>query len=400
MAIRDRIKELRRVKASELQAHPKNWRVHPQFQRDAMAELLGEIGYAGALIARETPDGALILIDGHLRAETTPDDMVPVLVLDVTEAEADKLLVTLDPLASMATRDDDALASLLDEIQSDGAVKDMLDALAVGETAPLPMEEDDARTGKALRQVEVDDYVPTSERGQVWALGDHRLMCGDATSPEDVTALTGDDNIESVLTDPPFTFGLASTLADRAKAGSWHDLMNSAQWFSGIYRGAAAVIKNDGPMWFCTSWRMLPVVMRAAAEAKMGIQSVVVWDKGWIGPGGNRGLRPSYEMVALITLGNYGVPNRGIADVWHFPWSSHKPSGHNAEKPVGLFEKCLEVSERTTVYDPFVGSGTTLIAAEKLSRRCYAMEIEPRYVDVAIRRWEDFTGRKAELLSG
>jgi hypothetical protein len=103
--IRDRIKELRRVKAKELRANPKNWRRHPKIQVDALQALLSEIGYADALIARELPDGKLLLIDGHLRADITPDNEVPVLVLDVTEEEADKLLATLDPLSAMAETD-------------------------------------------------------------------------------------------------------------------------------------------------------------------------------------------------------------------------------------------------------------------------------------------------------
>src|SRR5439155_5146083 len=97
MKIRDRIKELRRVPARNLLANPKNWRSHPQAQQDALKGLLAELGYCDALLARELPDGQLQLIDGHLRCDTTPDMEVPVLVLDVTEAEADKLLVTLDP---------------------------------------------------------------------------------------------------------------------------------------------------------------------------------------------------------------------------------------------------------------------------------------------------------------
>ncbi len=100
MKIRDRIKELRRVKASELFASPRNWRTHPQAQQDALRGVLAEVGYADALLARELPDGGLELIDGHLRAETTPDQEVPVLVLDVDQDEANKLLTVLDPLAT------------------------------------------------------------------------------------------------------------------------------------------------------------------------------------------------------------------------------------------------------------------------------------------------------------
>lgn len=118
MPIRDRIIELRRVRAGELLANSKNWRQHPAAQRAAMRGVLDEIGYASALVARQVADGRLELIDGHLRAETTPDEVVPVLVLDVSEQEADKLLATLDPLAAMAETDGDALARLLDRVQT------------------------------------------------------------------------------------------------------------------------------------------------------------------------------------------------------------------------------------------------------------------------------------------
>lgn len=132
MAVRDRIKELRRVKASELAPHPRNWRTHPESQRNALRGMLAEVGYADALLVREV-DGGLQLIDGHLRADLTPDQEVPVLVLDVTEGEAQKILTTLDPLAAMAEANTDALGKLLHDIETNSeAVQDMLDGLAEG----------------------------------------------------------------------------------------------------------------------------------------------------------------------------------------------------------------------------------------------------------------------------
>lgn len=118
MKIRDRIKELRRVKASELLPNPRNWRTHPKKQQDALRGLLAEVGYADALLARELPDGSLEIVDGHLRAETTPDQVVPVLVLDISEAEAAKVLLTLDPLAAMAEADNQKLDELMREIDT------------------------------------------------------------------------------------------------------------------------------------------------------------------------------------------------------------------------------------------------------------------------------------------
>ena len=130
MQIRDRIKELRRLPAADLRPNPRNWRLHPPHQQDALRGLLAEVGYAGALLARELADGTLMLIDGHLRAETTPDAVVPVLVLDVDEAEADKILLTHDPLASMATASHEHLNQLLAEVDTAStAVRAMLNTL-------------------------------------------------------------------------------------------------------------------------------------------------------------------------------------------------------------------------------------------------------------------------------
>ena len=130
MLIRDRVKEFRRVRAAELRPNPRNWRTHPQAQRDALRGVLAEIGYADALLARALPDGGLELVDGHLRAETTPDMEVPVLVLDLSEEEAAKLLAVHDPLAGLAEADNDALARLLADVETDNeAVQKLLDDL-------------------------------------------------------------------------------------------------------------------------------------------------------------------------------------------------------------------------------------------------------------------------------
>src|SRR5436190_7678464 len=111
--IRDRIVDVRRVRAAELRRHPHNRRIHPDAQRSAMSRVLYEIGYADALVARALPDGSLELIDGHLRAETTPDVEVPVLVVDLDEQEAALLLAVHDPLGEMAKRDETMLRQVV-----------------------------------------------------------------------------------------------------------------------------------------------------------------------------------------------------------------------------------------------------------------------------------------------
>ena len=126
MKIKNRVKELRIVPASELLPNPKNWRTHPDAQKNALKGILAEVGMADACLARELPDGSLMLIDGHLRAETAADAKVPVLILDVTEAEADKILATLDPLAAMADSDAAKLDELLRGVETGNEALQML----------------------------------------------------------------------------------------------------------------------------------------------------------------------------------------------------------------------------------------------------------------------------------
>jgi len=157
MQIRNRIRELRFVKAATLRPNARNWRTHPDRQRNALRGLLAEIGYADALIARELPDGELELIDGHLRAETTPEAEVPVLVVDLSEEEAAKLLTLLDPLAGMAEADEQLLAELLAEVETQNeAVRAMLDQMEA-ELKPPSEQDAENETDTLGREVEVPD---------------------------------------------------------------------------------------------------------------------------------------------------------------------------------------------------------------------------------------------------
>ena len=159
MKIRDRIKSLRRVVAGTLIPSPHNWRTHPKAQQEALAGVLAEVGYADALLARETPDG-LQLIDGHLRADLDPEAKVPVLILDVDEAEARVLLATIDPLAAMAEADGEKLGALLADIEVESEALDaMLGELAAENgLGPLPGNAD----GQEFDELCADDVEMTT----------------------------------------------------------------------------------------------------------------------------------------------------------------------------------------------------------------------------------------------
>jgi len=138
MNVQDRVVEMRLVPASELSAHPSNWRQHPKAQQRALTAILDEVGFAGAVLARENDDGQLIIIDGHARAEIVGDATIPVLVTDLTEAEAEIVLATYDPIGAMADRDAIALQELTDSITTQSAAtRTLLDAIVSGAKAEI-----------------------------------------------------------------------------------------------------------------------------------------------------------------------------------------------------------------------------------------------------------------------
>ncbi len=168
-AIRDRIKELRRVRAGELHPHPSNFRRHPPAQRGALQAALREVGWADALVARELPGGGLQILDGHLRADLDPEQTVPVLVLDVTEEEGDKILATLDPLAAMAEADNKTLGDLLAGIKADDpAFASLMHTLEKEHGIQRETVED---PGPRIDEAEELRKKWGVERGQLWVAG-------------------------------------------------------------------------------------------------------------------------------------------------------------------------------------------------------------------------------------
>ena len=408
MKIRDRVKELRRVKASELIPHPRNWRRHPQAQADALRGVLAEIGYADALLVRETSEG-LMLIDGHLRAETTPDMEVPVLVLDVTEAEADKMLVTLDPLAAMATAAEDVLAALLESVVTESdALHAMLDDLAKG--AGIHKE----------GLTDPDDVPevpePISKTGDLWLCGDHRLLCGDSTKAEDVARLMAGEKATVIMADPPYGISYEHDARPAKRPHKFDPIANDAQegaafqsWLESTIRAVVLGARPNAAwyLWHAQKTQGYFAAAAAAAAAAAGIiyHRQIVWVKPHFTFG-----RGHYHWRHELCLMGWREGNeppflgeRNQTTVWEIDYDGKKVAGtetlHPNQKPVAVIEPCIRnhAVAGEIVLDPFLGSGTTMIACQRLGRRCLALEIEPRYCDVAVARWEAFTGEKAVL---
>ena len=190
--------------------------------------------------------------------------------------------------------------------------------------------------------------------------------------------------VGSVITDPPYSINTKSDGV--GKINPWADYCNAAIFYSWWLKESKRVICDDGCVWSFLNWRSTVSFQKASCDVMWPIESMLIWDKCWIGPGGMRGLRPSYEMVALWANLDFSIENRALSDVQAFKWSSKKPF-HPAEKPVSLMQWLIETTpSRSMILDPFMGSGSTLRAAKDLGRPGIGIEINESYCEIAAER--------------
>jgi DNA modification methylase len=428
MSFRDRIRDFRRVRAGALTAHPANWREHPVAQQEALRGVLAEIGYADAIIARELCDGTLQILDGHLRADLDPDQEVPVLIVDLNDAEAAKFLVSHDPLAAMAEANDAALTSLLGQITTESdALQAMLNDLAEEVGADQVQVDDSSDVPDAEPKIDQREELQKkwqTEPGQVWKIagriGSHRLMCGDSTKRSDVARLMAGARAGLMNTDPPY--GVAYANDERPNPGvakprvakprvANDDLADQRlQAFLELaFRAALDDALLPAAAWYLWHAHLTQgyFAAAAAAAANVMLHRQIIWVKPFLLLGRGQYHWKHEPCFMGWVKGNrppdYGAGNgeRNQTTVWEIgsvSRSDRKKYNHATPKPVGLFTipivKHLRPGE--VCYEPFAGSGPQFVAAEQLGRLCYGMEIEPAYAAVILQRMEDI-GAVCEL---
>jgi hypothetical protein len=363
--------------------------------------------------------------------------MVPVLYVDLSAEEEALVLATLDPIGAMAGRDDEKLRALLADVAVDDDGLAALLADLAGNDPGAGLTDPDA--------VPDPPTEPWVQSGDLFALGDHRLLCGDATSPADVSRLLAGATPTLLVTDPPYGVQLDQTWRDGVYNGphkrvkGWGVAAGAAKPYmmAEVSDGQAPApakrghhtaghrntsISTDvradwseayalvpslqvGYVWYASihTLEVLSGLLRIGFE----LAGQIIWDKGLFSVG-----RSWYHWAhePCVVVRRPGVPHLFIGErdqstIWRAPspkriggGSKETKEDHPTQKPVLLSEIPIRNHLRPgeAVYEPFSGSGTTLMAAETLGRRCFAMEIDPKYVQVAIERWEGFTGRKAE----
>jgi DNA modification methylase len=281
------------------------------------------------------------------------------------------------------------------------------------------LEEGGANDPKANSLPVVSEETPSVSRlGDLWKLGRHRVLCADATKPESYTALFDGAAAAAVFTDPPYNIKIDGFAVG---AGSKHhrEFLNASgemtdaefvSFLTNFLKPASCYLVDGSVLFVCMDWRHAEHVEQAARKVGLPHLNTAVWVKGNGGLGGL--YRSAHEFVLVFRKGvvssvnnvELGRHGRDRSNVWTYPGSNQRGSSANAEaanhptpKPVELVaDALLDVTERgDIVLDPFAGSGTTIIAAQKTGRTAYTLELDPSYVDLIIRRFEKFTGEQA-----
>lgn len=403
--------ELKWLDPADLEQNPRNWREHPAPQAHALSASLDTVGWAGAALFNRRTNR---LVDGHLRQKQAIErgELLPVLVGEWSEAQEAYILATLDPIAAAARANETALDSLLAEIHA---------AVERGELDADTSHLDDLLRDVLRSEVEpqsgllpgVDpDEVPTAESvparcqaGDLWALGEHRLLCGDSTKTADVGRLLAGATPRLMVTDPPY--GVEYDPNWRNEAADKGLIAHAASRVGEVanddrtdWREAWALFPGD--VLYC--WhadRHASSVQESVAAAGFEIRCQIIWAKTnfAISRGHyNWQHEPCWYAVRKDATAHW-QGDHSQTTLWPITLDQNVEGGHSTQKPVECMARPLRNHEGD-VYDPFLGSGTTLIAAESLGRRCYGLEIEPVYCDVILARWERATGRTAERLGG
>jgi DNA modification methylase len=397
---RNRIVSSGTMPASQFVANPSNWRIHPKAQREALSGVLNEVGWVQNVIVNKTTGN---VVDGHARIEEAlkrgDDTPVPYVEVELTEDEEQKILLTLDPISAMAAADKANLDALLKSVETQDAavmamIADMADkaGLDYGDSKTLVDAEPQIDKAEELR---VKWGV---ELGQLWQLGDHRLLCGDSTRAEDVARVMGGEKADLVFTDPPY----GVNYSDSGKARIQGDMTQVAIPLG--FKAAVDIATNENArMYWCGSNKNAPMFFALFDSYCNCSCAQIIWVKPHFVMM-HVNYHSQFEVIFFGWKGKGGGPdcwfgNRKSSDVWQE--NREEDYQHPTQKPVGLPTKAITNSCPVlgTVYDPFLGSGTTMVACQNLGRKCRAIEISPAYVAVALQRWADATGKTPVLIT-
>ena len=381
-----------RVPISSVRKDEKNARQHSKKNLEAIKASLAEFGQQKPIVVDR--DGMVLAGNGTLDAALALGwTEIDITRSDLVGARAKAYAVADNRTAELAVWDDAMLAEALAEIEAD----EDFDSVCTGF--------DEAEIERAINKgtgaggVDEDETPeppaePITKSGDLWLLGEHRLLCGDSTKAEDVGRVMAGEKAGLMVTDPPYGVKYEGGQANQEKRESLigdecPDIFSPAL-------GVAEKIMPVGAWYVWHAGRHAEPVYKAIRECGYEIRALIIWNKLKAHYGApSAHYCQKHEPCLYAVRGNAGfVGASNEVTVWDIDQPSINEF-HPTQKPVECMARAIRNHSAILVYDPFLGSGTTLIAAEQLGRRCFGLEIEPRYCDVIVKRWENLTGKKA-----
>jgi DNA modification methylase len=409
------------LSVDQIKVDRRNARTHSAKQIRQIADSIAAFGFTNPLLLTE--NGTLIAGEGRYRAaQLLGLAKVPVIVLaGLSPARQRALAIADNKIAENAGWDRERLAIEIPELtgllETEG-----LDVSVLGfEAVEIDQLVTDFEENAADPQDRIESTwlknTAVSKPGDLWVLGDHRLLCGDARAAADIARLMAHRRADMAFLDPPYNVRIGAVVG-RGRTKHSEFAMASGEMASADYvrfldvtLNAAASVSREGALHYvCTDWRHIAELLAATKPVYGDTINIAVWVKSNAGQGSF--YRSQHELVGIfrvgqathlnnVELGRYG---RSRSNVWHYAGVNSFRAGrmeelrsHPSAKPVALVADAIKDCTRRgdVVLDTFCGSGTTILAAERVGRHARALEIEPRFVDVAIRRWQAFTRRDA-----
>jgi DNA modification methylase len=383
---------------ASLVPYARNARTHSPDQVAQVAASIREWGWTVPVLVDEASN----IIAGHCRvlaAQRLGLDEVPVMVArGWSDAQKRAYVIADNKLALNAGWDEDLLRIELVDLKGLGAD---LSLTGFGE-----LELDTLITGANADTTDPDEAPdvtlnPVSRAGDLWICGEHRVLCGDATVPADVEKALGGELADMCFTDPPYGVNYGNSEKDPQR-GKQRPILNDhpGESFEVMLRAASAniLVATKGAVYVCMSSSELDTLQRAFRDAGGKWSTFVIWAKHTFTLG-RADYQRQYEPILYgwkDGADHFWCGARNQGDVWFFDKPSRNDL-HPTMKPVALVERAMRNSSksRDIVLDPFGGSGTTMIAAERSGRRARLIELDPKYVDVVVQRWQSFTGGTA-----
>ncbi len=405
------------VPIDSLHPDPANARTHNDRNLDAIKGSLAKFGQRKPIVVQK--DGMIVRAGNCTLAAAKAlgwTEIAAVLV-DEGDVEATAYAIADNRTAELASWDDDVLASLLHELEQDEDFDQLLTGFTDAEIAKLQPPVDGLSDPDEIPPTPDE---PVARSGDLWVLGDHRLVCGDATNSADVERLLDGAAPELLVTDPPYGVSLDMEWRDRAGKNALGpaepSYMQRREGHSNTTMSGDTIADWSHAFALVPSLRVLYVWHASSYSVDVGaglrrigfdLRQQIIWRKPHFVLSRTHYHYQTEPCWYAVRHGKTSawMGSRDQSNLWDAPSPKQVMSGsteekqdHPSQKPLLCMETPIENHDFQDVYEPFSGSGTTLIACERRRRRCLAMEIDPKYIDVAVARWEAFTGKKAELV--